>query len=88
MYFKEVVASLYPWDLLDEGTEHVLDVLEQETRTNSVYLVALMHDEKRPLTDYYYPHNPRRRIHWTEDSRAYWNVRPGLFRQQNRAAHE
>lgn len=79
MYFKEVVASLYPWDLLDEGTEHVLDVLERETGTNSVYLVALMHDEKRPLTDYYYPHNPRRRIHWTEDSRAYWTVRPEAY---------
>lgn len=79
MYFKEVVASLYPWDLLDEGTEQVLDVLQRETWTNSVYLVALMHDEKRPLTDFYYPHNPRRRVHWTEDSRAYWAIRPDAY---------
>ncbi len=72
MYFREVVASLYPWDLLDEGLDHILDVLEKETLTNSTYLVALMHDEKRPLTDFYYPHNPRRKVYWTEDSRAYW----------------
>jgi len=79
MYWREVVASLYPWDLLDEGTENVLDALEAETRTNSVYLVALMHDEKRPLTDYYYPHNPRRKVYWTEDSRAYWLPRPEAY---------
>lgn len=72
MYFREVVASLYPWDLLDEGVERILDVLQEETRCNAAYLVALMHDEKRPLTDFYYPHNPRRKVYWTEDSRAYW----------------
>lgn len=72
MYWREVVASLYAWDLLDEGVEHILDVLERETLTNSTYLVALMHDEKRPLTDFYYPHNPQRKVYWTEDSRAYW----------------
>lgn len=76
MYFKEVVASLYAWDLLDENVDHALDVLQQETRTNSTYLVALMHDEKRPLTDFYYPHNPRRKVYWTEDSRAYWRPSP------------
>ena len=62
MYFREVTSSLYAWDLLDEGIEPILDVLQKETLTNSTYLVALMHDEKRPLTDYYYPHNPRRHI--------------------------
>ena len=75
MYFKEVVASLYAWDLLDEGVDQALDVLQVETGTNSTYLVALMHDEKRPLTDFYYPHNPRRKVFWTEDSRAYWTPR-------------
>lgn len=79
MYWKEVVASLYAWDLLDEGLEHILDVLGRETLTNSVYLVALMHDEKRPLTDFYYPHNPRRKVYWTEDSRAYWIPDPAMY---------
>lgn len=79
MYWREVVASLYAWDLLDEGLEHILDVLEAETLTNSVYLVALMHDEKRPLTDFYYPHNPKRKVYWTEDSRAYWRPNPDAY---------
>ena len=79
MYWREVVASLYAWDLLDEGLEVMLDVLERETLTNSTYLVALMHDEKRPLTDFYYPHNPRRKVYWTEDSRAYWTPRPESY---------
>ena len=79
MYFREVVASLYAWDLLDEGLEPMLDVLQEETLTNSAYLVALMHDEKRPLTDFYYPHNPRRKVYWTEDSRAYWRPNPKMY---------
>lgn len=80
MVFREVVASLYPWDLLDEGVEPILDRLEGWTRCNSTYLVALMHHEKRPLTDFYYPHNPRRKVYWTEDSRAYWQPNPAAYR--------
>lgn len=80
MYWKEVVASLYAWDMLDEGLDHILDVLERDTLTNSTYLVALMHDEKRPLTDFYYPHNPKRKLYWTEDSRAYWYPDPDSYR--------
>ena len=80
MFWREVVASLYAWDLLDEGLEPILDTLQRETLTNSTYLVALMHDEKRPLTDLYYPHNPRRKVYWTEDSRAYWVPRPEAYR--------
>jgi hypothetical protein len=79
MYWKEVIASLYAWDLLDEGLDNILDVLQEETRTNATYLVALMHDEKRPLTDFYYPHNPKRKVYWTEDSRAYWTPRPESY---------
>ncbi len=80
MYWREVVASLYAWDLLDEGLDHILDVLQKETLTNCTYLVALMHDEKRPLTDFYYPHNPRRLVYWTEDSRAYWKPNPDAYK--------
>lgn len=80
MYWREVVASLYAWDLLDEGLDQMLEVLQRETLTNSTYLVALMHDEKRPLTDFYYPHNPRRKVYWTEDSRAYWRPNPDSYR--------
>ena len=80
MYWREVVASLYPWDLLDEGLDHILDTLQEKAYVNSTYLVALMHDEKRPLTDFYYPHNPKRKVYWTEDSRAYWSLSPEAYK--------
>lgn len=73
MYFKEVSASLYPWDLADEGVETVLDNLQEMTGCNSVYLIALMHLEKRPLTDFFYPHNSVRKTYFVEDSRVYWH---------------
>jgi hypothetical protein len=69
--FREVAASLYAWDLAFEGIEPVLDTLQQTAKVNSVYLVALMHHERRPLTDHYFPHNPRK-TYFPEDSRTYW----------------
>jgi hypothetical protein len=81
MYFREVATSLYAWDLLDEGVERILDNVQELALSNSTYLVALMHDEKRPLTDFYYPHNPRRLVYWTEDSRAYWQPNPAAYSQ-------
>lgn len=72
MTFNEIAASLYPWDIADEGIDRVLDTLQERTYCNSAYLIALMHHEKRPLTDYYYPHNPKRKTYFPEDSRAYW----------------
>ena len=39
-----------------------------------------MHYEKRPLTDYYYPHNPKRKFYLPEDSRAYWRPSPEMYR--------
>jgi hypothetical protein len=79
MFFREVASSLYPWDLMDEGVELILDKLQQNTKCNSTYLVALMHDEKRPLTDFYYPHNPKRLVYWPEDSRVYWEPDPSKY---------
>ena len=72
MFFSEISASLYPWDVADEGMDRILDNLEEMTGCNSVYLIALMHHEKRPLTDYFYPHNPVRKTYCPEDSRAYF----------------
>jgi hypothetical protein len=69
----EVAASLYPWDLHDEGVEPVLDNLQSMAAVNSVYLVALMHHEKRPLTSPEFPHNPVRKTWMAEDSRCYWH---------------
>lgn len=50
--FSEVSASLYAWDLLDEGCDAILDALAETTGADSAYLVALMHHEKRPLTGF------------------------------------
>jgi hypothetical protein len=72
MFFSEIAASLYPWDIADEGVERILDNLEEMTGCNSTYLIAVMHHEKRPLTDYFYPHNPVRKTYCPEDSRAYF----------------
>jgi len=45
----EVSASLYAWDLHDEGIEKVLDNLQQMSAVNSVYLVASNYSNKRSL---------------------------------------
>jgi hypothetical protein len=72
MSLNEIAASLYPWDLHDEGIEHILDVITSRAEVNSVYLVGMMHKEKRPLHARHYPHNPVRKTYMPEDSRAYW----------------
>ncbi len=78
--FKEIGASLYAWDLMDEGCEPIMETLKETARVNSLYLVALMHHEKRPLTDFYYPHNPKRKTYFPEDSRAYWRPNAESYR--------
>ncbi|HMJ61397.1 MAG TPA: hypothetical protein VK493_06515 [Bryobacteraceae bacterium] len=78
--FSEVSASLYAWDLLDEGCDAILDTLAETTGADSAYLVALMHHEKRPLTDLYYPHDARRKTYFPEDSRLYWHPHLDQYR--------
>src|SRR5262245_57143618 len=55
----EVAASLYAWDLHDEGVERALDNL-QMAAVNSVYLIGIMHPEMRPMGGVTFPHNPVR----------------------------
>jgi len=68
----EVGISVYAWDLHDEGIERVLDNL-QMAAVNNVYLLGLMHPEKRPATTAVFPHNPLRQTWTAEDSRVYWH---------------
>jgi hypothetical protein len=72
MSLKEIAASLYAWDLADEGIDRPLDNLQGFAGVNSAYLVGLMHKEKRPLHARFYPHNPVRKYYTPEDSRVYW----------------
>ena len=77
----EVASSLYAWDLHDEGIEQILDNLQQMAGVNSVYLVALMHYEKRPLTSPTFPHNLVRKTWQAEDSKIYWHPDPKLYKR-------
>lgn len=79
MYIKEIAASLYPWDIADEGVESCVDNLINLCDVNSVYLVGLMHKEKRPLDQLYYPHNPKRKFYIPEDSRVYYQMDEANF---------
>jgi hypothetical protein len=78
--FKEVAASLYAWDLVDQECEQIMDTLKETAQANSLYLVALMHHEKRPLTDFYFPHNSTRKTYFPEDSRVYWQPHADAYR--------
>jgi hypothetical protein len=80
MYIKEIAASLYPWDLHDEGVDTCIQNLMEHANVNSVYLVGIMHKEKRPLRGMYYPHNPKRKFYIPEDSRVYYRMDEANFR--------
>lgn len=75
----EVSSSLYPWDLHDEGIEHIFDNLQSMSEVNSVYVLGIMHYEIRPLTSPHYTHNPVRKNWQAEDSRCYWKFDPQMY---------
>lgn len=79
MYIKEIAASLYPWDLADCTAEKCVDDLMEHSGVNSVYLVGLMHKEKRPLTNMFYTLNPVRKFYLPEDSRVYYRMDEANF---------
>jgi hypothetical protein len=72
MFIKEVAASLYAWDLADEGIGTIADNLQEHSNVNCMYLVGVMHYEKRPLTSLFYTHNSVRKFYLPENSRAYY----------------
>jgi hypothetical protein len=75
----EVEAALYAWDLHDEGLEKVLDNVQSMAAVNSVYIIGLMHPERRPETSATYPHNPARSFWMAEDARANWHFDPKRY---------
>jgi hypothetical protein len=81
----EVSASLYPWDVHDEGINLMLDNLTGMAGVNSVYLIAVMHQEHRPFLGprgtgpWNYIHNPGRSEWNAEDSRAYFSPQMNLY---------
>jgi len=81
----EVSASLYPWDVHDEGINLMLDNLTGMAGVNSVYLIAVMHQEHRPFLGpegtgpWLYIHNPARTEWNAEDSRAYFRPQLDMY---------
>ena len=81
----EVSASLYPWDVHDEGINLMLDNLISMAGVNSVYLISVMHQEHRPFLGpegtgpWLYVHNPARTEWNAEDSRAYFHPQMSLY---------
>ncbi|HOV69091.1 MAG TPA: hypothetical protein PLZ84_02065, partial [Clostridia bacterium] len=80
MFIKEIAASLYPWDLHDEGIENIAGVLQERSLVNSIYLVGVMHYEKRPLTSLFYTHNDKRKYYLPENSRVYYRLDMNSFK--------
>lgn len=80
MRFQEVIGSIYPWDIADEGLETILDHLQEQALCNMVYLIAVEIGHKRPITDDYYPHNPKRKFTLVEEGRAYFQTHPEFYR--------
>lgn len=80
MLIKEVASSLYAWDLADEGIERIADNLQEKSNVNCMYLVGVMHYEKRPLTSLFYTHNPKRKFYLPENSRAYFRLGMDSFK--------
>jgi hypothetical protein len=74
----EVTGSIYPWEVHDEGIDLILDNMTSIAGINSVYLIAVMHQEHRPFNNDKLPgtfnfiHNPVRTEWDAEDSRAYF----------------
>ncbi|MDO5424907.1 MAG: hypothetical protein Q4F41_14390 [Eubacteriales bacterium] len=80
MYIKEIASSLYPWDLADRTVEKCVNDVVEHAGVNSVYLVGIMHKEKRPLTSLFYTLNPVRKYYLPEDSRVYYRMDEANFR--------
>jgi len=75
----EVDGSTYAWEVHDEGIDHILDNMTSMAGINTVYLIALMHQERRPFTSKHFPHNPVRAEWMAEDSCVYFHPHLALY---------
>ena len=64
----EVGTQLRPWTILDEGWDTIFENMKM-AGVNNVYLVTIMHQERRPFGGVkQFPHNPGRAEFTAEDS--------------------
>lgn len=61
----------YPWDVLDEGIDAVLDGVER-AGLNTLYITTWYHSGM-----FFLPHNPKRRVHFPEPGALYYA--PGVW---------
>lgn len=81
----EVTGSIYPWEVHDEGIDLILDNMTGIAGINSVYMLAVMHQEHRPFNSdklpgmFLFNHNPVRREWDAEDAKAYFHPHLELY---------
>ncbi|MEO5998647.1 MAG: hypothetical protein ABIN89_17930 [Chitinophagaceae bacterium] len=81
----EVTGSIYPWEVHDEGIDLILDNMTSIAGINSVYMLAVMHQEHRPFNSnnlpgtFLFNHNPVRREWDAEDSKAYFRPHMEMY---------
>ncbi len=80
MVIKEIAASLYAWDLHYEPIDQIVDKLTAHAAVNSIYLVGVMHYEKRPLTSLFYTQHNAAKSYAPEDSRVYYSMDMDSFK--------
>ena len=82
----EVGTQVRPWEILDEGMDYILDNVQSMAGVNNMYLIAIMHEEKRPFQATKFPHDPKRDSFKAEDStvaffpdmKRYGRIKPTL----------
>jgi hypothetical protein len=66
----------------EENIDSILSTLRETAQVNSVYFMAMMHGEKRPLTDLYYPRSLQpTKTFIAEDARAHWQPHPEFYKE-------
>ncbi|MCW3111821.1 MAG: hypothetical protein JWR18_217 [Segetibacter sp.] len=81
----EVTGSIYPWEVHDEGIDLILDNMTGIAGINSVYMLAVMHQERRPFNSdklpgtFLFNHNPVRHEWVAEDAKAYFRPHPEMY---------
>lgn len=66
---------LYPWDLVDEGADSVLENIKERAGLNSVNMATCYHTARCLL-----PHNPKRKLYFAEEGRVYFAPRLEHYR--------
>ena len=63
----------YPWDFADEGVEHLVG-RARDLGVTHLAVASLYH-----AGFFFYPHNPRRKVHMLEDGVAYYHPDPQCY---------